>query len=171
AERTRQLDAQARELREHIRQIEELRADATSARRLTDEEAAILAQRDERLRAAEETIADQRRQLDEAQARFETERLEAEYRLARAKAEIEELKDALSARTAELLGQMPDLEERAQAALDRTAQAREAMRAQLAELHAYALKSQDDLQNVRTQVQDELGRLRDQEQDLNRARS
>jgi uncharacterized phage infection (PIP) family protein YhgE len=170
-ERTRQLDEQARELGEQIQELEELRADATSARRLTHEEAAILAQRDEKLRAAEETIADQRRQLDEAQARFETESLEAEYRLARARAEIEELKDALSARTAELLGQMPDLEQRAQAALDRTAQAREAMRAQLAELHAYALKSQDDLESVRTQVQAELGRLRDQEQTLSRARS
>jgi uncharacterized phage infection (PIP) family protein YhgE len=170
-ERTRQLDEQARELGEQIKQIEDLRADATSARRLTDEEAAVLSQRDEKLRAAEETIADQRRQLEESQARFEAENLEAEYRLNRAKAEIEELKDALSARTAELLGQMPDLEQRAQAALDRTTQAREAMRAQLAELHAYALKSQDDLEAVRTQVQEELGRLRDQEQSLSRARS
>jgi hypothetical protein len=66
---------------------------------------------------------------------------------------------------------MPDLEQRAQAAIDRTAQAREAMRAQLAELHAYALKSQDDLSAVRTQVQEELTRLRDQEQSLSRARS
>jgi hypothetical protein len=66
---------------------------------------------------------------------------------------------------------MPDLEQRAQAALDRTAQAREAMRAQLAELHAYALKSQGDLETVRTQVQAELDRLRDQEQGLGRARS
>ena len=170
-ERARQIDEQARELGEQVKQIEELRADAASARRLTDEEAAILAQRDEKLRAAEETIADQRRQLEEAQARFEVERSEAEERLTRARAEIEELKDALSARTEELLGQMPDLEQRAQSALDRTALAREAMRAQLAELHAYTLKSQDDLEAVRTQVQAELDRLRDQEQALGRARS
>lgn len=170
-ERHRQLDEQARELGEQIGQLEDLRADATSSRRLTDEEAAILAQRDEKLRAAEETIADQRRQLEESQVRFDAERADAEDRLARARAEIEELKEALSAKTAELLGQMPDLEQRAQAALDRTAQAREAMRAQLAELHAYALRSQDDLAAVRTQVQVELDRLRDQGQTLTRARS
>jgi uncharacterized phage infection (PIP) family protein YhgE len=170
-ERTRQLDEQAKDLGEQIKQVEELRADATSARRLTDEEAAILAQRDEKLRAAEETIVDQRRQLDEAQIRFETERSAVEEQLGNARAEIEELKDVLSTRTAELLAQMPDLEQRAQAALDRTAQAREAMRAQLAELHAYALKSQDDLQTVRTQVQEELDRLRNEEQGLSRTRS
>lgn len=170
-ERARQLDEQARELGEQIRQLEVLRADAASARRLTDEEAEILAERDEKLRAAEATIAEQRQRLEESQARFDVERAEAEEGLAKARAEIEELKDALSARTTELLGQMPDLEERAQAALDRTAQAREAMRAQLAELHAYAVKSQEDLQAVRTQVQEELGRLQDQEQALGRARS
>ncbi|HEX3151179.1 MAG TPA: hypothetical protein VHR66_24085 [Gemmataceae bacterium] len=170
-ERTRQLDKQARELGDQIQQLEVLRSDATSARRLTDEEAAILAQRDERLLAAEQTILDQRRQLEEALLRFEAEKVEAEERLGRAKAEIEELKEALSARTAELLGQMPDLEERAQAAIDRTAQARDAMRAQLAELHAYALKSQDDLESVRVQVQQELDRQREQEQSLNRSRS
>ncbi|HKB04053.1 MAG TPA: hypothetical protein VKD90_17655 [Gemmataceae bacterium] len=170
-ERTRQLDAQAKELADQLGQLEELRADATSARRLTDEEAAILAQRDEKLRAAEQTIADQRQQLAEAQARFEQEQVEGEERLAVARAEIEELKDALAVRTEELLGQMPDLEQRAQAALDRTAQARDAMRAQLAELHAYAVKSQEDLSAVRTQVQEELIRLRDQEQAMNRAKS
>lgn len=170
-ERTRQLDEQARQLAEQIKELEQLRADADSARRLTDEEAAILAQRDEKLQAAEQTIADQKQQLEEAQARFEADRAEAEERLARARAETEELKEALSARTAELLATMPDLEQRAQAALDRTAQAREAMRSQLGELHAYAVKSQEDLQAVRTQVQGELDRLREQEQALGRARS
>ncbi|MBO0699817.1 MAG: hypothetical protein J2P46_15575, partial [Zavarzinella sp.] len=170
-DRARQLDAQAGELADEIKRLEELRADAASARRLTDEEAAILAQRDEKLRAAEQTIADQQRELTEAQARFEQEQVEGEGQLARARVEIEELKDALSVRTNELLAQMPELEQRAQAAIDRTAQAREAMRAQLAELHAYALKSQEDLSAVRTQVQDELNQLRDQEQALNRARS
>lgn len=170
-ERARLLDEQAKQLAEQIKELEQLRAEADSARRLTDEEAAILAQRDEKLQAAEQTIADQKRQLEEAQAKFEADRAEAEERLNRARAETEELKEALSARTAELLATMPDLEQRAQAALDRTAQAREAMRSQLGELHAYAVKSQEDLQAVRTQVQGELDRLREQEQALGRARS
>jgi chromosome segregation ATPase len=170
-ERARHLDAHATELAEQLRQVEELRADASSARRLTDEEAAILAERDEKLRAAEETIADQQRQLEETHARFEQEQIEAEERLARARGEVEELKDALAAQTEELLGRMPDLEQRAQAAIDRTAHAREALRAQLAELHAYAVKSQEDLSAVRMQVQAELARLRDQEEGLNRSRA
>ena len=170
-ERTNLLNAQADELANQLKQIDELRADATSARRLTEEEAAILDDRDEKMGAAEATIAEQKRQLEEAQSRFELEQAEAAERLAKAKAEIEELKEALSARTKELLDQMPDLEQRAQAALDRTSQAREAMRSQLAELHAYAVKSQEDLQTVRSQVQDELNRLHEQEQALNRAKS
>jgi chromosome segregation ATPase len=170
-ERARQLDAQAKELADQLKVLEELRADATSARRLTDEEAAILAQRDERLRAAEQTIAEQRQQLEEAQTRFEREQIDADERLANARADVEELKAALALRADELLARMPDLEQRAQAALDRTAQAREAMRAQLAELHAYAMKSQSDLQGVRAQVQEEFGRVREEEQALNRARA
>ncbi|MSR52100.1 MAG: hypothetical protein EXS09_02280 [Gemmataceae bacterium] len=170
-ERARQLESQAQELAEHVARLEDLRADANSARRLTDEEAAILAQRDEKMRAAEDIIAEQRRQLEEARTLFEDEQAEANDRLAKARVEIDELKEALSARTKELLGQMPHLEQRAQAALDRTAQAREAMRSQLGELHAYAMKSQDDLLAIRTQVQEELGRLREQEQTLNRAKS
>jgi DNA repair exonuclease SbcCD ATPase subunit len=170
-ERSRQLDVQARELAEQLKNLEDLRADATSARRLTEEEAAILAQRDEKLRVAEQTIAEQKRQLEEAQTRFEREQIYAEERLADAHADVEELKSALALRTEELLAQMPDLEQRAQAALDRTAHARETMRAQLAELHSYALKSQDDLEAVRAQVQQELARVRDEEQALHRART
>jgi hypothetical protein len=170
-EKNRLLHEQAEELSTQLKSLEELRSEANSVRRLTDEEAAILADRDTRLREAEATITEQKRLLEEAQARFELEQAEAADRLDKAKAEIEELKDALSARTKELLGQMPDLEQRAQAALERTAQAREAMRSQLAELHAYALRSQEDLQSVRTQVQEELGQLREQEQALGRAKT
>jgi hypothetical protein len=170
-QRSQQLTAQAEELAKQLQQVEELRSDAASARRLTDEEAAILDDRDDRMRAAEATIVEQKLQLEESQARFEIEQAEAADRLTKAKAEIEELKIALSVRTKELLDRMPDLEQRAQTALDRTSQARETMRSQLAELHAYTLKSQEDLQAVRTQVQDELSRLREQEQALNRAKS
>jgi len=170
-DRARQLDDRANELAEQLHKLEELRADATLARQLTDEEAAILAQRDEKLRAAEHIIAEQKQQLADAQTRFEQEQIEGAERLAKAQTEVEELKQALALRTDELLARMPELEERAQAALDRTAHAREAMRAQLAELHAYALKSQDDLQAVRAQVQEDLARVRDEEQSLNRART
>lgn len=169
--RAKQLDDHAKQLAEQLRQLEELRTEATTVRRLTDEEAAILAARDEKLHAAEATIRRQQHELADAKALYDAERMADEERLVAAKREIEQLKEALSERTHELLAQMPDLEQRAQGAMDRTAQAREAMRAQLAELHSYALRSQEDLQAVRSQIQDELQRLREQEQTLNRARA
>jgi chromosome segregation ATPase len=178
AERQRELDARHAHLDEHAStlaaragELEAREADAVSVRRLTDEEAALIAERDQQLQVAEATIIAQRQELADSQEHFEKERLEAEEQLGKARAEIEELKEALSTRTGEMLTQIPDLEQRAQSALDRTAQAREGLRAQLGELHKYALRSQQDLDAVRSQVQEELNRLREQEGTLSRSRS
>lgn len=169
--RIAELNARAAELASQVAELEALRADAAQARRLTDEEAAVLAGRDEKLRLAEQQAQEREQALAEARSQFDLEHAQAAQQLAAARAEIEELKEALSAKTADLLGRMPDLEQRAQSALERTAQAREAMRAQLAELHAYAMRGQEDLQAIRGEVQAELGRLREQEQSLNRAKA
>src|SRR4029079_7152196 len=73
--------------------------------------------------------------------------------------------------TAELQKQLPDLELRGQAVLERLAQAREQMQAHLAELHDYTRQSHDDLQALRAQVQAESERLSQQELALQRARA
>ena len=170
-DRTRLIEAQAQQIADQLRELETLREDAGSVRRLTDEEALDIARRDEQLKQAEITIRAQREQLDIQQQEFERHRAAAQADLDRAATEIVELKAALSARTDDLLRQMPELEDRAQAAMDRTAQARDAMRSQLAELHAYAQRSQGDLDAVRTALQQEVNRLRDQEQILQKARA
>ena len=79
-EKAARLDEQAGQLAAQLTELEALQSEANSARRLTDDEAAVLAGRDERLRAAEQTVADQRRELDEARAKFELEQAEAEER-------------------------------------------------------------------------------------------
>ncbi len=125
----------------------------------------------EKLRDAEQAVADRRQQFEEAQAIWEQKQREADASAALARQEIEELKLALSRQAADLFKQVPDMETRAHAALERTSQARDSLRGQLTELHAYAKQSQDDLEKVRIQVQDEIERLRQQEGALGRARS
>lgn len=170
-ERTRLIETQAQQIADQLKELEALRTDASQIRRLTDEEALDIARRDEQLRQAEITITAQRESLEIQRREFEEYRLDTQTKLERATAEINELKQSLSARTDELSKQMPDLEARAQAAMDRTAQARDAMRSQLADLHTYAQRSQSDLDAVRTALQQEVNRLREQELTLQRARA
>ena len=170
-ERNREIDIQAQSLADQLRELETQRQDASTVRRLTDDEALDIARRDEQLKQSEITITTQREQLETQQAEFAAEQEQSRADLAKAGAEINELKAALSARTDELLSQMPDLEARAEAAMDRTARAREAMRTQLSELHSYARRSQEDLDAVRTALQNEVNRLREQEQSIQKARA
>jgi chromosome segregation ATPase len=72
--------------------------------------------------------------------------------------------------TLELLRQIPDLEGRTAAAVERLQRGREQLREQLAEVHNYARQSRDDLDGARKQVQAELERVRQQELDLHVAR-
>ncbi len=55
--------------------------------------------------------------------------------------------------------------------IERLNQSREQLRGHLSELHAYARQSQEDLQELRAQIQAETDRLRQQELALHRARS
>ncbi len=176
--RQRDLDARAARIDEQARQIAEQQASIDQLRTAAESHAAELARRDEdlrlqadRLRQAEQTVVEQRKQLEEAHAQWNQERQSAATTDNQARAEIDELKQALAREASELFRQVPDMESRAQAALERTTQARESLRAQLAELHSYAKQSQEDLDKVRGQVQGEIERLRQQETELNRARA
>jgi DNA repair exonuclease SbcCD ATPase subunit len=185
AGRTRELDEKARQLEEQTRllnaqadELEKLRGDAGAFSHQTDARSAELASRDrelvaraEQLRQVEESLATRRNELDQARQRWEEKQREAEDRQRQSQVEIAALRNALDAQAAELARQMPGLEQRAQAALERTVHAREQLRGQLAELHAYARQSQDDLEALRAQVQDETERLRRQEAQLSRNRS
>jgi hypothetical protein len=170
-QRARELDHQSQLLKEELKRLEELRADAAHFRRLTEEEANILAGRDEKLQAAEQELLAQRQKLQQAEESFAQQQLASKAEIEQARAEIEELKQALAKQTVELLEKMPDLEQRAQQALLRTTQARESLRSQLVELHSFAEKSQAELETVRNLIRDDLDRLRTQEQALNRSKA
>src|SRR5207244_9971651 len=91
--------------------------------------------------------------------------------ITKARQELEEFRADTIRQASELARQMPEMELRGQGAIDRLAQSREQLRGHLAELHSYARQSQEDLQELRTQVQAEADRLRQQELALHRARS
>jgi chromosome segregation ATPase len=183
--RGQELDRRALEIEEHARQVgdqrealEKMRSDTSGYDLQMQEQAVELSRREEELnrqaellKAAEFAVAEQRKQFDEARLGWEQQQREAEAKAAQAREEVEALKQTLAQQATELLGKVPDMESRAQSALDRTAQAREALRGQLAELHTYTRQSQEDLDKVRLQVQDEIERMRQQESTLTRARA
>ena len=71
---------------------------------------------------------------------------------------------------AALVQQLPDLELRAQAAAERLARSREELREHLAELHAYAQQSQEDIESLRSQVLLEAEQVQQQRVAIHRAR-
>ena len=176
--RGRELDDQARQIAEQREALEHQRSDATGKQVEIGQQSVELARRDEELRQqneklqqAERAIAEHRQQFEQAQARWGQQQIDADEKAAAARQEIVDLKQALAKQASELFSQVPDMEARAQTALERTAQARESLRGQLTELHSYTKQSQEDLEKVRTQVQTEIERMRQQETGLNRART
>jgi chromosome segregation ATPase len=100
-------------------------------------------------------LDDDRRSLDESLARF----AEEERRITEARAEALAIQEAL-----------PELERRAEEALRRLAIGREQLRGSLAEIHDYVREGRADLEGLRDGVIREQQRLREQEQELHRAR-
>ncbi len=187
AARQRELDEQARRHGAMTAEIDSRRAEAENAGLAAEEEMAALRRRldtdedvlarraaeldardDELARRAEElhgrvgrikeearALVRDRAALASASARWETDRAEAE---------------AAKGEAAELLRQLPELEARAAAALERLAQARESLREHVAELHAFASQGRDEAEALRAQARADVERVRGQELALHRAR-
>ncbi len=83
---------------------------------------------------------------------------------------MQEETEAARAEARALAEALPDLEARASGALERLTRAREQMREHLAEVHAYARQSRDDLETARKHVQAEAERVREQDAALQTAR-
>ncbi|HTK76148.1 MAG TPA: hypothetical protein VL371_12875 [Gemmataceae bacterium] len=194
--RQKQLDEQSRACDEKVAQLgddgatlEQVRKDAEAkilaAKRTFEEQTAALEKRAteiaereqtlrgqiERLQTAGKTLAGQRKEHFEAKTVWEQEQRRSAAEAERLRAELETFRRETAEQTAELQKQLPDLELRGQAVLERLAQAREQMQAHLAELHDYTRQSHDDLQALRAQVQAESERLSQQELALQRARA
>jgi len=138
-----------------------------------DERARQLAEAEKQFRAEQQRIEEiqaslggQRQVLASERIAFEVERQKAQDEAARCRAELE-------ASRQEILGlsrQLPELEARAAAALDRLTQAREQLREHLAEIHGYIRQSREDMERMRRDFQAEVERVRQQELDLHVAR-
>jgi chromosome segregation ATPase len=156
---TERLTAFGEELTSRARELERIRGD------LDRREEALRAEA-ERLEEAQRALANMRQALANERITFEVERQGAAETAARTRAEFETAKkEAL-----DLGRQLPELEGRAAAALERLARGRDQLREHLAEVHTYARQSREDLEAARKHLQAEIERVRQQELDLHVAR-
>jgi hypothetical protein len=185
--RSEEVNARQRAVAEHARQqgeetaALEARLAAAQHQQLEKEEqlgeeARQLAQRTEQLEARLGQLESRARELDEREAALRRwiARLKEARRQQRDEAgRVAQARADLDAQRQEIAGEherLPELEQRAQTALDRLVQAREQLRGHLAEIHAYAQQSRDDLEALRAQVQAEGERIRQEEVTLHRTR-
>jgi chromosome segregation ATPase len=191
AARQRELAELARKQADNVAQLETRRAELEDERRRAEEKYANarkevegqsaelgqlqtnLAQRQEqlqrhveRLKEAGRNIGAARKELSEEREQWTIARREVEAAAAQERAICETARRE----TAELLQQLPELELRAGAAGERLAQAREQLREHLAELHAYARQSQEDIETLRNQVHAEAEQVQQQRLELHRGR-
>ncbi|MBX3397990.1 MAG: hypothetical protein KF873_04545 [Gemmataceae bacterium] len=152
--------------------------DLETRTRELDERGAVLAEREAtlerqvaRLREAGEAVATERAALAAAREQFESDRTQAIQAHLVDRRESDELHARIAAQFAELRAQAPDLERGAAESLDRLAAAREVLRGHLAELHAFAKQSREELDAERSRARVEAEQVRQHAQELESARS
>jgi predicted nucleic acid-binding Zn-ribbon protein len=120
----------------------------------------------EHLRDSGRKLGAERKALAERRQQWETEQRGVAAELTRQRGEL----DAASAEAAALQKQLPEVQLRATAAAEKMAQARAQLREHLAEVHAFARKSREDLEALRGQVQADAESIRQQQLTLHRDR-
>ncbi|MFO0844475.1 MAG: hypothetical protein U0797_19110 [Gemmataceae bacterium] len=113
-----------------------------------------------------QSLESMRRGLEAERVAFELERQAARERDREARQEFDSAREVAQ----QMIGALPELEWRAASVLERLAGGREQLREHLAEVHAYARQSRDDLEAARKQLQAESDRLRQRELELEKAR-
>ncbi len=191
AARQRSLSEQARKQAEEIAALKKREAEVERQRQSDEERSATLrqelaaraagleqlrgelAQREEqlhrhaeRLKRAGRNIGASRKALSKERGQWKAEQQAGAEAIARNRAELE----AARREAVELHERLPELELRAQAAVERLIQAREQLREHLRELHAYARQSQEDIEALRAQVEAEAQQVQQQRLALYRAR-
>ncbi|MFL5241032.1 MAG: hypothetical protein ACJ8FY_02905 [Gemmataceae bacterium] len=177
AEAVSALHAKERELNEKHREAEE-----SVASRHRDFEAqavelarqrAELAEREEALRSTSEKIevvtgqtSEERQKLAEEREQWQADQRRVASDLARQKAELESARNEAQA----LQLQLPQVQERVQAALEKVNQSRAHLSDHLAEVHGFAQQSRTDLEGLRVQVLKDAEQVRTQERALHQAR-
>ncbi len=159
------------ELTERRRQIEERAAEVARLAAECNEKEEALARQVARLKDVGAAVADERKSMTEARAKWEADRTAALESDQKSREELIAFRAQAAAEIEALRQQAPELEGQARAALERLSTARDTLRGHLAELHDFARLSRDDLAGFRMQIQHEADRLREQEESLSRAKS
>ncbi len=175
-----QLEESTAQLAQRTAEAAELEAELDQRSGELDARAATLEQRGEQLATKadvlqtgvqnleedRQSLASQRQALSGERLAWEVERQAALEQDRKTRAEFAVARQEAQ----ELLRQLPGLELRASGALERLTRAREHLREHLAEVHAYARQSREDLESARKQIQVEADRVQKQEMDLQAAR-
>ncbi|CAN5271189.1 hypothetical protein BH11PLA2_BH11PLA2_12570 [soil metagenome] len=194
--RNKSLDEIAREAAEERAVAESLRhgIDEIKARALTEVEAqrneleakaaelerqmATIAEREEalsrqvaRMKEVGTSFADERKAFFETKQAWETDQAYARQQTLMNQQDAEAFRHKVAEHVAELRRQAPELEHRANGALEKLAGARDVLRGHLAELHAYAKQSRQDLEQARDALIAHGDTIRQREQTLEQSRS
>ena len=156
------LSAAEREQAEAKQRVDALQEELGRRAAELDQHQAVLTGREQSHRTQAEQLAGLSRTLHEEQASFREEQETALERLGRERAEFETMRRE----AAGLFDQLPDMELRVNAGLERLAQAREQLRDHLAQVHQYVRQCQDDLERLRSRIQADVEGLEQQEQAL-----
>jgi chromosome segregation ATPase len=152
-------------------QLAEREAELTRQSELLAEREAALARQVDRLRDTGRAVAAGRKALFAAKQQWQTEQATLVEQTLAARRELEAFRTRALTELNDLRQHAPQLEDQAAQTLDRLTAAREVLRNQLAELHAYASQSRDTLDAIRTDLRAEGERLRGRETDLEKART
>lgn len=165
------LERSQSEFASRLQAIEAREAEVQRQAALTAEREADLASQIERLKEVGQTLAAERQGTVESKAQWDSERAEAAEQARLAKQELEDFRIRAAAEIESLRRQAPELDDHAQAVVDRLNAAKEVLRGHLAELHAFARTGREDLEAIRSQIRTDSERLAEQASTLDRARA
>lgn len=167
AERLRQGQTATTSQQVRDEQTAELQKQAT----VLGEREATLARQVARLKEVGESVAAERKAVFEARAAWEAERTQAAQTALDSQEQTEAFRTRVAAHFAELRGQAPDLDDKAQTALNKLSGARDVLRGQLSELQVYAKQTREELDAARANLREESERIRLREEELERTRA
>lgn len=166
-ERLRQGQTATTSQQERDEQTAELQKQAA----VLSEREATLARQVARLKEVGESVAAERKAVFEARAAWEAERTQAAQTALDSQEQTEAFRTRVAAHFAELRGQAPDLDDKAQTALNKLSGARDVLRGQLSELQLYAKQTREELDAARANLREESERIRLREEELERTRA
>jgi chromosome segregation ATPase len=154
------------EHKQALERLEAQQAELTDVHKQFAEQQASLEAASQEIAVTRRALAEQQQALAAERLAWEAERHAGNETLGRTRSDVE----AAATEARELAKTLPELEQRAAAALERLGRGRDQLREYLAEVHAFARQGRDDIAAARAAVRAEIERLREQETGLHAAR-